>query len=83
MVHCHEPRLEVRRDGTDVDGRVGDDDSRRAVDHALRHVEYAHDDVPCVGHDEDGTDRFENPLKENGGFNVQCVLSTALLIKYL
>ena len=69
-VHCHEPCLKVCRNGADVDGRIGNDDSRRAVDYTLRHVEYAHDDVPCVGHDEDGTGRFENPTEENGCFDV-------------
>ena len=74
-VHSHEPRLKVCRNGADVDGRVGNDDSRRTVDHALRHVEHAHNNIPCVGYDENGAGRFENPPEENGYLDVQRVLS--------
>ena len=47
-----------------VDGGVAHDKAGGAVDHALRRLEYAHDDIPCVGHDEHGSRRLEHPAKE-------------------
>ena len=32
---------------------------------ALTHIEYAHDDVPSVGYDDNSTRRFEHPLEEH------------------
>ena len=47
-----------------VDGGVSDDDAGGTVDDALRRLKHAHDDVPCVGHNEDGCRCLEYPLKE-------------------
>ena len=69
-IHCHEPRFEVSCDGSDVDGGIRYDDARRVIDHALRHVKHAHDDVPGVGHDKDGTGRFEYPFEKHPGIHV-------------
>lgn len=33
--------------------------------HALGHIKYRHDDIECIGENEDGRRRFENPLEEN------------------
>ena len=48
----------------EVDGGVAHDKAGGVVDHALRRLKHAHDDVPCVGHDEHGCRCLEYPLKE-------------------
>ena len=63
-VHLQQPRLKVRDMVGKVDGGVAYDKAGGAVDHALRRLEYAHDDVPSVRHDEHGSRRLEYPLKE-------------------
>ena len=41
----------------------------------MRRIEYAHDDVPCVGDDEHRAEGLEDPLKEHPGIHiVQIVL---------
>ena len=58
-----------------VDGGVAHDKAGGAVDHALRRLEYAHDDIPCVGHDEHGSRRLEYPAKEYPCVDVVEVIS--------
>ena len=58
-----------------VDGGVAHDKAGGAVDHALRRLKYAHDDIPCVGHDEHGSRRLEYPAKEYPCVDVVEVIS--------
>ena len=53
-----------------VDARVGDNDVGTLVDHALRHVEYGHDDIPGIRHDQDSAEGFEDPLPEYPGVEI-------------
>ena len=64
-VHLHEAALQIGDDAADVDGGIADDNAGCAVYHALRYVEYAHDDIPGIGDDENGGSRLENPLEEH------------------
>ena len=41
----------------------------------LRHVKHAHDDVPCIRHDEYRSKRFEHPLEENERIEVVHVVA--------
>ena len=45
-------RFQIADHAGNVDPRVGDDDAGALIDHALRHIEYRHDDVPGIGDDE-------------------------------
>ena len=48
---------------------------RRIVDHALRHIEYRHNDIECVGENEDRRPGFEHPLEENPSVDVVQVVA--------
>ena len=63
-VHLQQPRLKVRDMVGKVDGGVAHDKAGGAVDHALRRLEYAHDDIPCVGHDETAAAVLNTQRKE-------------------
>ena len=40
------------------------------LDHALRHIEYRHDDVPGIGDDEHRAEGLEDPLPEKPGVKI-------------
>lgn len=80
-LHRLELVLKVARDGRDVDVRVPADDARAAVDHMLCQVEYRQRDVERMRDEKNGDNRFGDPLKENGDFDVQHVLSRILYKK--
>ena len=73
-LHLHHPRLQICNDFAQLQRRVRRDYARRRVDHALRQIKHAHDDIPGVGHDHDGTERFEHPFEEHPGFEVMHVV---------
>ena len=64
-VHIHEPGFDIAHQLADVHRGVADDDARRLVDHMLRHVKHAHDDVPGIRHDEHRSEGLEHPLEED------------------
>ena len=53
-------RLHIRDDAADINGGIPDDDACAAVHNALPHIEDTHDDIPCVRHNENGTEGLEN-----------------------
>lgn len=63
-------RFQIADHAGNVDPRVRDDDAGALADHALRHVEYRHDDVPGVGDDEHRAEGLENPLPEKPGVKI-------------
>ena len=46
------------------------DNAGGAVDNILRHIKDAHDNIPCVGDDQDGGSGFERPFKEDPGVQI-------------
>ena len=63
-------RLHIRDDAADINGGIPDDDACAAVHNALPHIEDTHDDIPCVRHNENGTESLENPLEEHPGIYI-------------
>ena len=41
------------------------------VHNALPDIEDTHDDIPCVRHNENGTEGLENPLEEHPGVYIR------------
>ncbi len=52
-----------------INAGISDNYTGALVDDLLGGVKYAHDDIPCVCHNEDGKGAFENPAEEHGWFN--------------
>ena len=63
--------LHIRDDAADINGGIPDDDTCAAVHNALPYIEDTHDDIPCVRHNENGTECFENPLEEHPGVYIR------------
>ena len=63
-------RFQIADHAGNIDPRVGDDDAGALTDHALRHIEYRHDDVPSVGDDEHRAEGLEDPLPEKPGVKI-------------
>ena len=56
--------------GGNVDAGISDDDAGGMADHVLRHIEYAHDDVPGVRDDQHRSSGFERPFEEHPGVQI-------------
>ena len=57
----------ISDDAADINGGIPNDDACAAVHNDLPDIEDTHDDIPCVRHNENGTECFENPLEEHPG----------------
>ena len=64
-------RLHIRDDAADINRGIPDDDACAAVHNALPDIEDTHDDIPCVRHNENGTEGLENPLEEHPGVYIR------------
>ena len=53
-----------------INAGISDNHPGALVDDLLGGVKYAHDDIPCVRHNEDGKGAFENPAEEHGAVEV-------------
>ena len=69
-VHRHQLGLQIRHKRRNIYGGVANNNARRAADYALRHIEHAHDDVPCVADDQDGAGRLKDPFEEHPGVHI-------------
>ena len=62
--------FKIGNEGVKVNAGFPDNHPGALVDDGLGGVENAHDDVPCVRHNEDGESTFENPAEEHGRVKV-------------
>ena len=66
-VHSPQPCSQVGDDGGEVNAGAARDHAGRTADYALCHVEYAHDDIPGVAHDQHSAGALEYPLEKHPG----------------
>lgn len=48
QIHFHQPGFHVRKDRGNINGGIRRNDPGCLCHHALRHIEHAHDDIPCI-----------------------------------
>ena len=65
-VHSFQLCFKVGNEGVKVNAGFPDNHPGALVDDGLGGVENAHDDIPCVRHNENGKSTFENPAEEHG-----------------
>ena len=73
-IHGVEFRLEVARDGRQVDFRAPADDTRASVDNMLCQIEDACNNVKSMRNEENRYDRLEYPSKEYPGVQIVKVI---------
>ena len=69
-VHCFKAAFQIGEQRVKINAGISDNHPGALVDDLLGGVKYAHDDIPCVCHNEDGKGAFENPAKEHGAVEV-------------
>lgn len=68
-LHFIEPCFQIRKAACQIKADIADHNAGSIVDHALRHIEYAHNDIPGVADNEYRTGRFEHPLEDEPGID--------------
>ena len=66
--------FQITHDAGNVDPSIGDDDACALIDHALRHVEHRHNDIPGVRDDQHRAEGLENPLPEKPGVKIMEII---------
>ncbi|MPN23234.1 hypothetical protein SDC9_170622 [bioreactor metagenome] len=69
-VHGFQPGFQVRNQGVKVNAGFPDNDTGALVHDGLSSIKDAHDDIPCVRHNEDGKGTLKHPAEEQGRIEV-------------
>ena len=71
-LHGHQRFLKSLCDKLDI--RIAHDHAGGVVHYRLRNVEHRHNDIPCVGHDQNGAGRLEHPHENRPGVEIMHVV---------
>ena len=68
--HYFQTGLEIGYEGFKVQCGIGNHNTGCITDNALGNIEYRHNDVPCVCHDQCGAGCLEHPFIDVGNFKI-------------